>query len=53
LLEIHAAGLALTARSRSDHKIVRAPREWIDQLIHELRAIAAVAIEKYNDIALW
>jgi hypothetical protein len=51
LLEIHAARLALAARARTDHEIVFSTNDWIDELIYELRAIAAVPVEKNDDIA--
>ena len=51
MLEVHAAGLALPARARADHEIVRAAHDRIDKLIHERWDIAAVAIQKHYDLA--
>ena len=51
LLEVHTAWFALPARARADHEIVRAARDWVHKLIHKRRDIAAVAVEKYNDLA--
>src|SRR6266496_4773085 len=51
LLEIHATRLALAARARTDHEIMRAVYDWIDYTMHKFRAIAAVPIEKNDDIA--
>src|ERR1051325_4704524 len=52
LLQVHAAGLALPAGARTDHEIVRAARDRLDQLRNEFGAIAAVAVEKYHNVAL-
>ena len=49
MLKIHAPGFALPECARTDHEIVCAGHDGIDKLIHELRAIAAIAIEKHND----
>src|ERR1700730_19322788 len=35
----------------ADDEIVRPANDWIDKLIHELRAIAAVAIQKNKELA--
>ena len=51
LLEIHAARLTAPPRARADHEIILSCKNWIDKVIHELGAIASVAIEKYDDIA--
>src|SRR6266404_4910161 len=53
LLEVHATRLTLAARARADHEIAFTARDWIDKLRHKFRAIAAVAIEKCDDVALW
>src|SRR4051812_16939848 len=52
LLEVHAAALALPARAGPDDEILFAPPDWVDKLKHEFRAIAAIAIEKDNDVAI-
>ena len=44
-------GLASTARARSNHEIMHAAFDVIDKAMHELRAIAAIAAEKNDDIA--
>src|SRR5204862_4733038 len=49
LLEIHAARLALSARPRADHEILFSFHDGSDELRHQLRAIAAVAIKKNHD----
>jgi hypothetical protein len=51
LLKIHAARFALPPGARADHEIVCAGHDGIDELIHELRAIAAIAVEKNDDVA--
>jgi hypothetical protein len=53
LLEIHAAGFALPARSRADHEIVRPACDRLDELRYEPWNIAAIAIEKQYDVAFW
>src|SRR6185437_65167 len=50
LLEIHAAGFALSAGARADHEIVRAAPNGINKLIHERGHVAAVAIEKNHNV---
>src|ERR1044071_9858490 len=50
LLEIHAAGFALSARARADHKIVRSARYRFNELIHKCGNVAAVAIEKNDNV---
>src|SRR5436853_2482883 len=52
LLEIHAARFALPARTRADHKILFSCGDWSDELLHELRAIAPIAIEENDDLRL-
>jgi hypothetical protein len=52
LLEIHAAWLPFASRARSDHEIIFSGKNWSDKFIHNLRAIASVAVEKHDDIAL-
>jgi hypothetical protein len=49
LLKIHAARFAFPASARSDDEIVFPGNDWLDQVQHEFRAVAAVAIEKNND----
>src|SRR5438094_5110173 len=44
LLEIHAARLSLATRTRADHEIIFPCKNWLDKLIHELGAIASVAV---------
>src|ERR1043166_5659780 len=51
LLEVHASRFALPAGPRADDKILRASNDWIDQLRHKFRAIAAVTVEKHNGLA--
>src|SRR6266404_2376524 len=53
LLKIHAARFALAPCARTDHKIVFSGDDWIDELIHNLGAIASAAIEKNYDVGLW
>src|SRR5262245_60319503 len=50
LLEIHAAGFALSARARADHEIVRSACDGFHKLTHEVGHVAAVAIEKNYDV---
>src|SRR4029077_4174051 len=39
LLKIHAAGLAFSARARTDHKIMSAGQDRLDHALHKLGAI--------------
>jgi hypothetical protein len=50
LLEIHAAGFALSARSRADYEIMRPVDDRLDELWYERWNVAAIAIEKYYDV---
>ena len=51
MLKIHAAGFAPAARARTDDEIEIPSSDRFDKLIHEFGAIAAVAIEKYDNVA--
>ncbi len=52
LVRAHAAGLAPAAGARADDEFVFAPRDRRDEIGHQLRAVAAVAVEKYDDVAI-
>src|SRR5438128_3226423 len=51
LLKIHAAGFAPAARARTDDEIEIPSNDRFDKLVNEFWAIAAVAIEKYDNVA--
>src|SRR5262245_57508274 len=51
LLKIHAAGLALPARARADHEIVRSARNRRHHLRYERWDVAPIAVEKHYDVA--
>src|ERR1700730_6588911 len=51
LLEIHASGLAFSARARANHEIILSLRDRIHKLTHQLWAIASVAIEEHDNVA--
>src|SRR6185312_14635609 len=50
LQRIHAAGLTFAPGSRADHKIMGARKNWSEQFRHEFGPVAAVAIEKDDDV---
>jgi hypothetical protein len=51
LLKIHASRFSFSARARADDEIVRARDDRVNQTIHQLRAVASVAVEKDDDLA--
>ncbi len=53
LLEVHAAGLAPAANPRSDDEISFTGANGLCQPWNELRAIAAIAIQEDDDLALF
>src|SRR5436190_718798 len=48
----HAAGLARAAAARADHEIAAAVGNRRHQMRDQFRAVAAVAIEKHDDVAI-
>ena len=48
----HAAALALAAGARADHEIGATLGDRRDEKRDQLRAVAAVAIEKHQDVAI-
>jgi hypothetical protein len=50
LLEIHAAGFALPARSRADYEIMRPACDRLHELRYERWNVAAIAIEKHYGV---
>src|SRR6185369_1057705 len=52
LMKVHAARFTLSPRSRSDYKIRASVDDGRDQPVHHLRTVAAVAIEKHDNLAL-
>ena len=52
LMRGHAARLPLAAGARADHEIVSAVGDRRDEARDQLRAVAAVAVEKHDDVAI-
>src|ERR1051326_1429640 len=51
MLEINAAGLPLSWGPRADNEVEFSGGDWIDELRHKLWTIAAIAVDKNNNIA--
>src|SRR5215469_6053184 len=52
LQRVHAAGLTLAACTRADHEVVCAAEDRAEQQRRELRPVAAIAVEEYDDVAV-
>jgi hypothetical protein len=52
LLKVHAAGLPFAAGTRADYEIMCAGNNRPDDLLHKLRAITSISIEKNDDVTI-
>src|SRR5258707_10308847 len=48
----HAARLPLATGTRADHEVAASVRNRLDEAWDQLRAVAAIAVEKYDDVTI-